>query len=84
MSCLAQLSRPKLMHSTGARVLSNNTAEMSAIVEALSFLGPHGPVARDARSCMFSLIPSMLLVFAWAQFLLARTYSLDSPANSYC
>ena len=44
----------------GAKVHSKNTAEMSAIVEALSFLGPHGPVARDAHSC-FSLIPSMLL-----------------------
>ena len=37
----------------GARIHSNNTAEMSAIVEALSFLGPHGPVARDACSCVF-------------------------------
>ena len=37
----------------GARVHSNNTTEMSAIVEALSFLGPHGPVARDAHSCVF-------------------------------
>ena len=36
-----------------ARVHSNNTAEMSAMVEALSFLGPHGPVARDANSCVF-------------------------------
>ena len=37
----------------GARVHSNNTAEMSSTVEALSFLGPHGPVARDACSCFF-------------------------------
>ena len=37
----------------GARVLSNNTAEMSAVVEALPFLGTHGPVARDACSCFF-------------------------------
>ena len=37
----------------GARVHSNNTAEMSAMVEALSFLGHHGPVARDAHSCVF-------------------------------
>ena len=35
----------------GARVLSNNTAQMSAMVEALSFLGPHGLVARDANLC---------------------------------
>ena len=36
-----------------ARVHCNNTAEMTAMVEALSFLGPHGPVARDATSCIF-------------------------------
>ena len=36
----------------GARFHSNSTAEISA-VEALSFLGPHGPVARDACSCVF-------------------------------
>ena len=29
---------------------SNNTAEMTAMIEALSFLGPHGPVARDEQS----------------------------------
>ena len=33
----------------GARAHSNNTAEMTAMVEALSFLGPHGPVARDEQ-----------------------------------
>ena len=32
----------------GARTHSNNTADMTAMVEVLSFLGPHGPVARDA------------------------------------
>ena len=37
----------------GARTHSNNTAEMSAMIEALSFLGPHGPVARDASSCIY-------------------------------
>ena len=37
----------------GARIHSNNTAEMSAMIEALSFLGPRGPVARDANSCVF-------------------------------
>ena len=37
----------------GARVHSNNTAEMSAMVEALFFLGPHGPVVLDANSCIF-------------------------------
>ena len=37
---------------SGARTHSNNTAEMTAMVEALSFLGPHGPVARDEQSCI--------------------------------
>ena len=36
----------------GARTHSNNTAEMTAMIEALSFLGPHGPVARDEQSCI--------------------------------
>ena len=35
---------------SGARAHSNNTAEMTAMVEALSFLGPHGPVARVEQS----------------------------------
>ena len=37
---------------SGARTHSNNTAEMTAMIEALSFLGPHGPVARDVESCI--------------------------------
>ena len=56
----------------GARIHSNNTAEMSAIIEALSLMSV----------LVFSMIPSMLLVFAWAQSMLARMYSLDSPVNS--
>ena len=35
---------------SGARAQSNNTAEMTAMVEALSSLGARGPVARG--SCM--------------------------------
>ena len=38
---------------SAARTHSNNTAEMTAMIEALSFLGPHGPVARDVVSCFF-------------------------------
>ena len=38
---------------SGARTHSNNTAEMIAVIEALSFLGPHGPVARDEQSCIY-------------------------------
>ena len=34
---------------SGARTHSNNTAEITAMVEALSFLGPRGPVARDTE-----------------------------------
>ena len=38
---------------SSARTHSNNTAEMTAMIEALSFLGPRGPVARDANSCIY-------------------------------
>ena len=38
---------------SGARTHSNNTAEMTAMIEALSFLDPHGPVARDEQSCIY-------------------------------
>ena len=38
---------------SGAKTQSNNTAEMTAMIEALSFLGPHGPVARDEQSCIY-------------------------------
>ena len=37
----------------GARTHSNNTAEISSMIEALSFLGNSGTLARDARSCFF-------------------------------
>ena len=35
---------------SGARNHSNNTAEMTAMFEALSFLGPQGPVNPDEQS----------------------------------
>ena len=38
---------------SGARTHSNNTAEMTAMIAALSFLGPHGLVARDEQSCIY-------------------------------
>ena len=38
---------------SGDRSHTNNTGEMSAMIEALSFLGPFGPLARDAISCIF-------------------------------
>ena len=50
MSCLVQLSRLKpILYA----IHSNNTAEMSGIIEALSFSRARGPVARDACSCVF-------------------------------
>ena len=38
---------------SGARTHSNNTAEMNAMIEALAFLGPRGPVSPDEQSCFF-------------------------------
>ena len=38
---------------SGARTHSNNTAEMTAMIEALSILGLPGPVARDEQSCIY-------------------------------
>ena len=35
------------------RRTSCRSAEMTAMIEALSFLGPHGPVAWDEQSCMY-------------------------------
>ena len=37
----------------GARLHTNNTAELSSIIEALSFLGLAGPVARGSQACNF-------------------------------
>ena len=37
----------------GARLHSNNAAELSSIIEALSFLGSNGPVACDSQACIF-------------------------------
>ena len=38
---------------SGARIHSNNTAEMTAMIEAVSFLGPRGPVTHDEQSCIY-------------------------------
>ena len=54
MSCLVPSSPPKLISLfLVPDKHSNNTAEMTAMIEALSFLGPHGPVARDEQSCIY-------------------------------
>ena len=47
--CLVQLSTPRLILPSQVPGLT----EMSAVVEALSFLGPCGPVARGATSCIY-------------------------------
>ena len=38
---------------SGARAHSNNTAETSPLIDALSFFGPRGLVARDEQSYIF-------------------------------
>ena len=38
---------------SGAKIHSNNTAEMTAMIEALSFLGPRGPVTHNEQSCIY-------------------------------
>ena len=38
---------------SGARTHSNDTAGMTAMIEAFSFLGHHGPLARDEQSCIY-------------------------------
>ena len=38
---------------SGARTHSNNTAEMTAMIEALSFLGPQGPLTPDEQSRIY-------------------------------
>ena len=63
----------------GARTHSNNTAEMTAMIEALSFLGPRGPVTPDEQS--FTKILCMLLVFVWELFKPAHMCSWRSRVN---
>ena len=38
---------------SGARIHSKNTVEMTAMIEALSFLGPRCPVTHDEQSCIY-------------------------------
>ena len=54
MSCLAPVITTEAhLERAGSGIHSNNTAELSSVVEAFSLLGRHGPVARDSRSCIF-------------------------------
>ena len=38
---------------SGVKTHSNNTVDMTAMIEALAFLGPQGPVTSDEQSCIF-------------------------------
>ena len=69
---------------SGAETQPSNTDEMTAMIEALSYLGPHGPVARDEQSCILIMILSMLLVFPWARSRLVHTCSWQSLVNGPC
>ena len=66
---------------SGARTHSNNTAEMTAMIEAFSFLGPRGPVTHDEPSRIF-MTPCMLLVFVWARSKPAHMFSWRLLVNS--
>ena len=59
-------------------------AELSSIVKALSFLGPRGPVAGDAHSCIFFDPKHAAGVCLGTIHACTRMYNLDSLANSYC
>ena len=67
---------------SGARTHSNNTAKMTATIEAFSFLGPRGPVTRDVQSCIYH--DSMLAagMFVWAQSKLVHMCSLRQHVNN--
>ena len=66
----------------GARVHSNNTAETSAIVEALSFLGPMAQLPVFC-SCIFYDSKHTAGV-CLGTIMFVCMYSLDSLANRYC
>ena len=67
---------------SGARTHSNNTAEMYAMVEALSFFGPRGPVARDLNSCIFH--DSKHAAGAWARLKPAHMFCWHLLVSSRC
>ena len=53
LSCLVRSSQPRIiLLFQVSEPTPINTAELTALIEALSFLGPCGPVARDANSCI--------------------------------
>ena len=66
---------------SGARIHSNNTTEMTAMIEAFSFLGPHGPVARDVESCISYDSKHAAGVFIWTRSKPAHMCSWRSHVN---
>ena len=67
---------------SGARIHSNNTAEMTAMFEALSFLSPRGPVTHMMNSHVFIMILCMMPVFVWARSRPAHMCSWRSHVNN--
>ena len=78
----------------GAKTHSKNTAEMSAMIEALSFLGPHGPVARDMDSCIYydskhaagvclGTIQAQAHMFNWCLHVRGRRYAPNTGYGSH-
>ena len=53
ISCLVLLSPPRLILPSQVPELTNITAEKTALIEALSFLGPRGLVGRGMDSCIY-------------------------------
>ena len=66
---------------SGARTHSNNTAAMTAMVEALFFLSVLVDQLTVMRIRAFFMTPNMLLVFAWARFRPAHMCSWRSHVN---
>ena len=66
---------------SGARTHSNNTAEMTAMIEALSFLGPHGPVPEMSNRVSIMIL-CVLQAFVWARSKPAHMCSWRSHVNN--
>ena len=84
LSCLVQLSRPKLiLHSQVPGSTPIIPLKCLPLSKRSLFSGPRARLL-VTRTLVFSTVPSMLSVSAWAQFMLARMFRLDSLANRYC
>ena len=67
---------------SGARTHSSNTAELTAMIEALAFLDLQGPVTPNEQSCIFLKIPCMLLANVWTRSRTALTCGWRLLVNS--